>query len=251
MTETQGNRYTLEVLDNGVVSFRHAQTGEILHGSVGPEKEATELYIDASGLGKCGKPEVVVFDVGTGCGAQLMALLDFLKISQSAQEIHVYSFDLEKEGLRAVHMGYIFQVFNLLPFLSVMENILLPVQMNKHRASRLPQRASAREEARRLAEKLSIGHLLDEKAGLLSVGQQQRVAAARALIGNPDLIVADEPTSALDSDLRESFISMLFEQAREQNSSVLFVSHDRSLMPLFDRGVALADINQVMKGAGA
>lgn len=101
MTETQGNRYTLEVLDNGVVSFRHTQTGEILHGSVGPEKEATELYIDASGLGKCSKPEVVVFDVGTGCGAQLMALLDFLKISLSTKEIHVYSFDLEKEGLRA------------------------------------------------------------------------------------------------------------------------------------------------------
>jgi queuine tRNA-ribosyltransferase len=101
MTETQGNRYTLEVLDNGVVSFRHTQTGEILHGSVGPEKEATELYIDASGLGKCGKSEVVVFDVGTGCGAQLMALIDFLKTSQSVQEIHVYSFDLEKEGLRA------------------------------------------------------------------------------------------------------------------------------------------------------
>ena len=157
----------------------------------------------------------------------------------------------QRDTLRAAHMGYIFQVFNLLPFLSVMENILLPVQMNKHRASRLPQVASPREEARRLAEKLSIGHLLDENAGQLSVGQQQRVAAARALIGNPDLIVADEPTSALDSDLRESFVSMLFEQAREQNSSVLFVSHDRSLMPLFDRAVALADINQVMKGAGA
>jgi putative ABC transport system ATP-binding protein len=77
------------------------------------------------------------------------------------------------------------------------------------------------------------------------------VAAARALIGHPDLIVADEPTSALDSDLRETFLKTLFEQCRAQNSSVLFVSHDRTLMPLFDRAVALSEINKVMKGAEA
>ncbi|MEN9529507.1 MAG: hypothetical protein RI932_1380 [Pseudomonadota bacterium] len=157
----------------------------------------------------------------------------------------------ERDALRAAHMGYIFQVFNLLPFLNVMENILLPVQMNRMRAQRLSQSGSAHEEARRLAEKLGISHLLDAKAGQLSVGQQQRVAAARALIGHPDLIVADEPTSALDSDLRETFLKTLFEQCRAQNSSVLFVSHDRTLMPLFDRAVALSEINKVMKGAEA
>ncbi len=148
-------------------------------------------------------------------------------------------------------MGYIFQVFNLLPFMNVQENILLPVQMNRARAARLPQGSSLVEEARRLADKLAISHLLESKAGQLSVGQQQRVAAARALMGNPDLIVADEPTSALDSDLREAFLKTLFDQARLQNSAVLFVSHDRSLMPLFDRTVGLAEINQAMKGAGA
>lgn len=152
----------------------------------------------------------------------------------------------QRDKLRAMHMGYIFQVFNLLPFLSVRENILLPVRMNKARAQRIASQGSLEDEAHRLAEKLSIAHLLDARAGELSVGQQQRVAAARAFIGNPDLIIADEPTSALDSDARESFLETLFGQAREQNSSVLFVSHDRSLMPLFDRTLALAEINRAM-----
>ncbi|NBO39253.1 ABC transporter ATP-binding protein [bacterium] len=156
----------------------------------------------------------------------------------------------KRDALRAEHMGYIFQVFNLLPFLNVLENILLPVQMNKQRAAKFQSIAAAREQARMLAEKLGIAHLLDARAGELSVGQQQRVAAARALIGSPELIVADEPTSALDSDLREVFLKTLFEQARSQKTSVLFVSHDRSLASLFDRSVGLAEINKAMQLAG-
>lgn len=156
-----------------------------------------------------------------------------------------------RDALRAARMGYIFQVFNLLPFLNVMENILLPLQMSSEKAHRYDSIVLARQQAATLAERLNIAHLLKRRADELSVGQQQRVAAARALIGEPELIVADEPTSALDSDLREAFIRTLFEQARRQNSSVLFVSHDKSLMPLFDRSVALADINKAMKGTQA
>lgn len=101
MTTKQGNHYTLEILDNGVVSFRHTQTGEILHGSVGPEREAKELYIKASGLTSWNSCTAVVFDVGMGCAAQLLALLDFLESSTSIETLVVYSFDLEKHGLRA------------------------------------------------------------------------------------------------------------------------------------------------------
>jgi putative ABC transport system ATP-binding protein len=78
----------------------------------------------------------------------------------------------------------------------------------------------------------------------LSVGQQQRVAVARALLGKPELILADEPTSALDQDHREKFISLLFDVCKKQDTTVLFVSHDRSLLGLFDRAVSLQDINQ-------
>lgn len=156
-----------------------------------------------------------------------------------------------RDALRAARMGYIFQVFNLLPFLSVLENILLPLQMSREKSSRFATLQQARMGAEQLADKLGISHLLQRRADELSVGQQQRVAAARALIGSPELIVADEPTSALDSELRGAFIKTLFDQARSQNSSVLFVSHDSTLMPYFDRSVALSEINSVMKGKGA
>jgi putative ABC transport system ATP-binding protein len=78
----------------------------------------------------------------------------------------------------------------------------------------------------------------------LSVGQQQRVAAARALIGRPALVIADEPTSALDSDTREDFLRLLLGECRAAGSTVLFVSHDQALAPLFDRRIALADLNR-------
>lgn len=101
MSDKYGNHYALEVLDNGVVSFRHLQTGEILHGSVGPEKEAKELYIGASGLQHWTASKAVIFDIGTGCAAQLLALLDHLQESPHLRELEVFSFDLEKHGLRA------------------------------------------------------------------------------------------------------------------------------------------------------
>lgn len=98
-----GNAYVLEVLESGVASFRHVQTGELLHGSVGPEKEARELYMAHSGLQESGKESLVVFDVGMGCGAQLLALLDFFHSPDSnCKRLLIFSFDLEKEGLHAL-----------------------------------------------------------------------------------------------------------------------------------------------------
>ena len=78
----------------------------------------------------------------------------------------------------------------------------------------------------------------------LSIGQQQRVAAARALLGRPGIIVADEPTSSLDHDSRESFLGLLMQECRQQEATLLFVSHDTSLGPLFDRVVSLAELNR-------
>jgi tRNA U34 5-methylaminomethyl-2-thiouridine-forming methyltransferase MnmC len=95
-----GNRYQFEILDNGVVTFRHVPTREILHGSVGPEKEARELYLNSSGIRDSSKKSLLVFDLGMGCGAQLMMLLDFLAAGESQCELlRVWSFDLEKNGL--------------------------------------------------------------------------------------------------------------------------------------------------------
>jgi putative ABC transport system ATP-binding protein len=148
----------------------------------------------------------------------------------------------KRDALRAEHIGYIFQMFNLIPYLSVQENIVLPCRLSRERRERL-RGVSADTAARALAEALHIGSLLGERVTKLSVGQQQRVAAARALIGSPELIIADEPTSALDSDRRQQFLELLFERCTAAAATLVFVSHDRHLEPMFDRAVALADIN--------
>ena len=154
-----------------------------------------------------------------------------------------------RDRFRVDHTGYIFQQFNLLPFLSVAENVGLPCHFSKSRAARACQRhGSVCEATARLLSHLGIpGELLDRRAEALSIGQQQRVAAARALIGQPELVIADEPTSALDADSREAFLQLLFAECREAGSSLLFVSHDQSLAPLFDRSLSLADLNRAAR----
>ena len=149
-----------------------------------------------------------------------------------------------RDALRGSHIGYIFQMFNLIPYLNVLENIILPCRISPERRRRLNGR-SQQDEAKKLAERLGIGPIVNDNVVDLSVGQQQRVAAARALIGAPELIIADEPTSSLDEDHREGFLQLLFDQCREIGSTLIFVSHDRRMMPLFDRAVSLAEINKV------
>jgi putative ABC transport system ATP-binding protein len=127
-------------------------------------------------------------------------------------EIHVLGYRLgsmsgaARDRFRADHVGVVFQLFNLVPYLSVIENVTLPCRFSARRRERAQrQTASIEDEARRLlaALELTAPDLLERPVTELSVGQQQRVAAARALIGAPELIVADEPTSALDQHLKE------------------------------------------------
>ncbi|MGE8326356.1 ATP-binding cassette domain-containing protein [Pseudomonas urmiensis] len=155
-----------------------------------------------------------------------------------------------RDRFRVDHTGYIFQQFNLLPFLSVRENVELPCRFSRSRAERASQRhGSVDQAAAVLLAHLGLDDpaLLARRADTLSIGQQQRVAAARALIGQPELVIADEPTSALDADTREAFIRLLFDECRAAGSSLLFVSHDQSLAPLFDRHLSLAELNRAAK----
>lgn len=137
-----------------------------------------------------------------------------------------------RDRFRADHIGYIFQMFNLIPYLSVIENVTLPLRFSHRRRGRVDDPSG---EARRLLEHLGMGQLADRKVTKLSVGQQQRVAAARALIGSPELILADEPTSALDEGRSEGFVNLLFEECKASGSTLVFVSHDSRLAGLFDR----------------
>jgi putative ABC transport system ATP-binding protein len=150
-----------------------------------------------------------------------------------------------RDNYRGVHLGYLFQLFNLIPWLSVVDNIALPVRLHRERAARM--KLPVVEEARRLAEQLELHDFIDTPVTDLSVGQQQRVAAARALIGAPQLVIADEPTSALDTDLRDRFLQLLFAQCAEVGATLLFVSHDLSLGKRFDRTLSLGDLNRAGK----
>lgn len=148
-----------------------------------------------------------------------------------------------RDRFRADHIGLVFQQFNLLPYLSALENVLLALAFSPRRRGRLG--TGARAEARQLLLRLQLdGATLDGPAAELSVGQQQRVAAARALIGAPELIIADEPTSALDEDTRERFLSLLFDECALAQTALLFVSHDRSLEARFDRSLELGALNR-------
>lgn len=152
----------------------------------------------------------------------------------------------QRDRFRADHIGYIFQQFNLLPYLNVIQNVLLAIDFSKSRAEKLRARnISARAESERLLTRLGIDSGLWEKpAGNLSVGQQQRVAAARALIGAPELIIADEPTSALDTDARDTFLNLLNEECEQQNITLVFVTHDTTLSHHFNRIIELTELNQ-------
>lgn len=156
-----------------------------------------------------------------------------------------------RDRFRVDHTGYIFQQFNLLPFLSVRENVELPCRFSRLRAERARQRhGSVDQAAAALLAHLGLREeLLERRADALSIGQQQRVAAARALIGQPELVIADEPTSALDADSREAFLDLLFAECRDAGSSLLFVSHDQSLARLFDRSLSLAELNRAARPA--
>ena len=142
-----------------------------------------------------------------------------------------------RDAFRADHLGFIFQQFNLIPYLSVLDNVLLPCRFSARRASRVSEPEA---EARRLLAALDLEPaLLGRPASELSVGQQQRVAAARALIGQPEILIADEPTSALDAGRQAAFVELLLSEAKRAGSAVVFVSHDLRLAAHFDHQLAL------------
>ncbi len=160
-----------------------------------------------------------------------------------------------RDRRRADHLGYIFQQFNLLPYLSVIDNVRLPLRFSPRRAEQAARVGGDRtgdDAAAELLHHTGLPRALwQAPAAHLSVGQQQRVAAARALIGAPELVIADEPTSALDEALRESFMALLLARCAAAGSALLFVSHDLRLAAAFDRVIDLPSINLARPPADA
>ncbi len=151
-----------------------------------------------------------------------------------------------RDRLRADQVGMVFQLFNLVPYLTAAENVRLPLAFSAQRRADVSASGLApKDEATRLLGALGLAsNIHDQRAAELSVGQQQRVAAARALIGAPGLIVADEPISALDEDSRDTFLDLLSNEARRNEAALLFVSHEQSLASRFERFVDLQSINR-------
>lgn len=146
-----------------------------------------------------------------------------------------------RDKMRARSVGVVFQQLNLIPYLSVLDNVLLGQAFGRQPLNQL--------RARTLLEHLQLPPALwQQPAAQLSVGQQQRVAIARALLGAPALLLADEPTSALDADNRDAFMQLLLKEADAAGSTVVFVSHDKSLAQYFQYQL---DMNALTQGVTA
>lgn len=151
----------------------------------------------------------------------------------------------KRDRFRGDHLGVIFQQFNLLPFLSVKENIQLPCGFSEKKLQNIDNMS---EEVLRLLDALDLSSsLINTTVTELSAGQQQRVAVCRALIGSPELIIADEPTSALDMKNRDRFLQLLFQEANKHDSTVVFVSHDPSIAHHFPKMIELSEINTAFR----
>lgn len=191
------------------------------------------LLVGPSGAGKSTFLSLLCGIVAPSAGRLDVLGTDVTRLSNSA-----------RDRFRAEHFGIIFQMFNLLPYGSILDNVLLPLSFARARRERAARNGTAEAEAMRLLASLGLdtAELEGHSAANLSVGQQQRVAAARALIGGPELIVADEPTSALDRDRQLAFLDLLFAEVAAAGASLLMVSHEEELGSLFDRVLRLDEI---------
>lgn len=180
---------------------------------------------------------MIVGDSGSGKSTLLSLICGTLRadsgtIALAGTELGALS-AAGRDRFRADRVGVIFQQFNLLPYASVRDNIALPLVFSADRRKRV---GDTEAEVLRLCQAMGLdSEITASPAGRLSVGQQQRVAVARALIGQPDLVVADEPTSALDQKAQAGFLDLLFAQMHVAGSSLLLVSHDKGLGHQFDR----------------
>jgi putative ABC transport system ATP-binding protein len=212
-----------------------------------PGARAFSLAIDDFALAR-GERVLLIGPSGAGKSTFLSLLCGI--ITPSAGELQVLDTDVTRlsnsarDHFRAEHFGIIFQMFNLLPYGSILDNVLLPLSFAKKRRERVLSKGTVDAEARRLLASLGLelADLDGHSTANLSVGQQQRVAAARALIGGPELIVADEPTSALDRHRQLAFLDLLFAEASAAGASLIMVSHEEQLGERFDRVIRLDDV---------
>lgn len=172
--------------------------------------------------------------------SSLMNIIGFLdKITSgnyffAGQSIACFS-DRELAAIRNAKVGFIFQSFCLLPRLNALQNVMLPL-IYRHM-----HREQAEMEAMSILRKIQIDHLALQKPGQLSGGQQQRIAIARALVGNPEIILADEPTGALDSYTGHAIMELLIHLNKQEKRSIIIITHDKEISHRCQRVVTMKD----------
>lgn len=142
------------------------------------------------------------------------------------------------DRLRAQKIGYVFQTFNLLSGFSALENVLLGMTF--------AGKAGDQARAKHLLERVGLGHRLTHKPSAMSVGEQQRVAVARALVNKPRLLLADEPTANIDPRNQQTIIDLIRGTCREENIALILVTHSMEVANQFDRVVRLEEINRTL-----
>ncbi len=221
--------------------------------------EAAPLVIDIESL-RVAQQERILLRGPSGSGKSTLLGLLAGVLTPRQGSVNVLGQDLARLGraardrFRADHVGVIFQMFNLIPYLSVVENVCLPCGFSERRKARAMRNGkSLADEALRLLGHLDMSHagVLHRPVSALSVGQQQRVAAARALIGAPELLIADEPTSSLDAERRDAFLELLFRECAQERITLVFVSHDAALAAQFDREISFTEINRAAEAGAA
>jgi putative ABC transport system ATP-binding protein len=217
-----------------------------------PGRNAFSMAIDDFAIEK-GERLFLVGPSGSGKSTFLSLLAGIVSPQEGA--VVVLGTDIARlrgaarDRFRAEHYGIIFQMFNLLPYGSVIDNVVLPLSFSDKRRKRAAAQGGVHAEAARLLESLGLEReVAHSSAANLSVGQQQRVAAARALIGSPKIVIADEPTSSLDRNRQQSFLDLLFADLDAVGATLVMVSHDESLSGRFTRIVNLAEIARVSRG---
>ncbi len=152
----------------------------------------------------------------------------------------------ERDLWRARNVGYVFQSFNLLPNLNALENVLAASAF-----ARVIPESQGRPRADELLRTVGLADRLQHRPSQLSIGEQQRVAVARALVNRPRLILADEPTASLDRENGRNVLELLRRLCREQESTLILATHDPAVMELFSRRIELERTMEVIPDATA
>jgi lipoprotein-releasing system ATP-binding protein len=183
----------------------------------------------------------------SGCGKStllhLLATLDAPDAGEVCFESHRID-NLPSAGrdiLRNRYFGMVFQFYHLLPELTTLENVLAPAMIGEGVLGYMRRRGTYRERAREMLELVGLGHRLKHKPRELSGGEMQRTAIARALVARPRVLLADEPTGNLDKATGEEIMAILRRLNREQNLTIVMVTHDPHIASEADRTVTLVD----------